>query len=120
MRTCGAVDRCRKDTVINKDKQALDDYVMLSGDTLEPPNMRLDGLVDDDVTPCFTLEVEKLTSTNEGSRQAEPGPRPGHPRGEHERMPDASLATTMAGAEDREDYGRALSLWSTIREYLGL
>ena len=92
----GATDRCRKDTAINKNKQAMDEH----------------GL------PYLTLEVDGLTSRNDRpEKQLEP--RPSDATANDEPAPGASIQASSPGNDGLEVYGWETSLWRKIRGYFG-
>ena len=58
---------------ISTDNKAFDDCVILAKDAFDPDAVFLDDIVDDDVLPYLSLEVDGLTSAAE-SREGRQGP----------------------------------------------
>jgi hypothetical protein len=114
VQSCGTTDQCRKDAAINKDKQAFDEHVVPPGKTFD-----LDDIVEDDVTPYLTLEVDGLTSGND-VRDAEFDQRLHDSSVDDESAPDASSPMTTLDAGGLEVYGWESSWWRKMLVYLGL
>ena len=91
---------------ISKDSKAFDDCVILSRDAFDPDAVFLDDIVDDDVLPYLSLEVEGLTTAREGRK------------GQLELRPEDVLQRVLE--VPHRLYGWESSLWKKIRGYLGL
>ena len=111
-------DRRPEDTVINKDKQAFDEQVVLSRDSFDPELASRNGHDDDNVLPYLTLEVDGLTSRRD-EREGQSRLRPDDVAVADEPAPDTSIPTSSSGADGLEVYGWESSLWHKIRGYLG-
>lgn len=103
---------------ISKDNQAFDDCVILSREAFDPDAVFLDDIVDDDVLPYLSLEVDGLTSPGE-SREGRLELRPEDVAANDEPTPDTTMPVATLGAEALEVYGWESSLWKKIRGYLG-
>lgn len=80
--------------------------------------MFLDDIVDDDVLPYLSLEVDGLTSPSEG-RKGQLELRPEDAAANDEPSPDTTMPVAMLGPEQLEVYGWESSFWKKIKGYLG-
>ena len=80
--------------------------------------MFLEDIVDDDVLPYLSLEVDGLTSHGEGKR-GELELRPGDVAANEPIAPDTTMPVVTLDAEQLEVYGWESSLWKKIKGYLG-
>lgn len=103
---------------ISNDNKAFDDCVILAKEAFDPDAVFLDDIVDDDVLPYLSLEVEGLTTAREG-RKGRLELRPEDVAANDEPKPDTVLPVANLGAAQLEVYGWESSLWKKIRGYLG-
>ena len=80
--------------------------------------MFLDDIVDDDVLPYLSLEVDGLTSTRQGRRGALEL-RPGDVAANEPIRADTTMPVVALDPEQLEVYGWESSLWKKIKGYLG-
>ena len=80
--------------------------------------MFLDDIVDDDVLPYLSLEVDGLTSTREGRRGALEL-RPDDVAANDPIRADTTMPFMALDPEQLEVYGWESSLWKKIKGYLG-
>ena len=80
--------------------------------------MFLDDIVDDDVLPYLSLEVDGLTAAGEG-RKGQLELRPEDVAANDEPAPDTTMPVAILGPEQLEVYGWESSLWKKIKGYLG-
>ena len=103
---------------ISNDNKAFDDCVILSKETFDPDAVFLDDIVDDDVLPYLSLEVDGLTSPGE-SKEGRLELRPEDVAANDAPTPDTTMPVATLGSEALEVYGWESSLWRKIRGYLG-
>jgi hypothetical protein len=104
---------------ISKDNEAFDDCVILGRDAFDPDAVFLDDIVDDDVLPYLSLEVDGLTSPGE-SRHGELELRPDNSAANEPIPADTTLPVVSLSPEQLEVYGWESSLWKRIKGYLGI
>lgn len=80
--------------------------------------MFLDDIVDDEVLPYLSLEVDGLTSQGAG-RRGELDLRPDDVAANEPIVPDTTMPVVALNAEQLEVYGWESSLWKKIKGYLG-
>ena len=80
--------------------------------------MFLDDIVDDDVLPYLSLEVDGLTSAKE-SRNHQLELRPEDAAANEPVRADTTMPVVALDADQLEVYGWESSLWKKIRGYLG-
>ena len=80
--------------------------------------MFLDDIVDDEVLPYLSLEVDGLTSHAEGKR-GELDLRPDDVAANEPISPDTTMPVVALDAEQLEVYGWESSPWKKIKRYLG-
>jgi hypothetical protein len=103
---------------ISNDNKAFDDCVILAKDAFDPDAVFLDDIVDDDVLPYLSLEVDGLTSPGQ-SKKGRLELRPEDVAANDEPAPDTTMPVATLGPEQLEVYGWESSLWKKIRAYLG-
>ena len=104
--------------IISKDNEAFDDCVILGRDAFDPDAVFLDDIVDDDVLPYLSLEVDGLTSPEE-SKHGELELRPEDTAANEPIPSDTTLPVVALDPEQLEVYGWESSLWKRIKGYLG-
>lgn len=92
--------------------------MILSSETFDPEAVFLDDIVDDDVLPCLTLEVDGLTEARD-ARKGQLEVRPEDVAANDAGQPDRELPQTGLDPEQLEVYGWESSLWQKIRGYFG-
>ena len=102
---------------ISSDK-SFDDCVILSKEAFDPDAVFLDDIVDDDVLPFLSLEVDGLTAANE-SRKGKYDLRPEDAAAFKERRPDTTMPVAILGPEQLDVYGWESSWWKKIKAYFG-
>ena len=105
-------------TAINTDKKSFDDCVILAKEAFDPDAVFLDDIVDDEVLPYLSLEVDGLTTAREG-RKGQLELRPEDVAANDPIPPDTTMPVTTLGPEQLEVYGWESSLWKKIKAYLG-
>jgi len=103
---------------ISTENRALDDCVVLSKDAFDPDAVFLDDIVDDDVLPYLSLEVDGLTTTREG-RKGKLELRPEDVAANEPIRPDTTMPVATLNPDQLEVYGWESSLWKKIKGYLG-
>ena len=103
---------------ISNETKAFDDCVILSKESFDPDAVFLDDIVDDDVLPYLSLEVDGLTTHREGKRgQLEL--RPGDVAANEPVAPDTTMPVAVLAPDQLDVYGWETSLWKKIKGYLG-
>ena len=106
------------DRAISSDNKAFDDCVILSKEAFDPDAVFLNDIVDDDVLPYLSLEVDGLTTSKEGkNHQLEL--RPEDAAANDSPSPDTTMPVATLGSSQLEVYGWESSLWKRIKGYLG-
>ncbi len=103
---------------ISNDNKAFDDCVILSKETFDPDAVFLDDIVDDDVLPYLSLEVDGLTTAREGKDHGLEL-RPEDVAANDPPSPDTTMPVATLGADQLDVYGWESSLWKKIRGYFG-
>ena len=80
--------------------------------------MFYDDIVDDDVLPYLSLEVDGLTSAAEG-KKGQLELRPEDVAANEPVKPDTTMPVVALDPEGLEVYGWESSLWKKIKSYLG-
>ncbi len=91
---------------------------MLSKDAFDPDAVFLDDIVDDEVLPYLSLEVDGLTDTirrDKASLQL----RPEDVVSEPEPPPSTELPAADLSPEQLEVYGWESTLWRKLKGYIG-
>lgn len=104
---------------INTDKKSFDDCVILAKEAFDPDAVFLDDIVDDEVLPYLSLEVDGLTTAREG-RKGKLELRPGDVAANEAITPDTTMPVAALDPDQLEVYGWESSLWKKIKGYLGL
>ena len=107
-----------EDRPISKD-EAFDDCVILEQDAFDPEAVFLDTIVDDEVLPYLSLEVDGLTSRADG-RKGQLEMRPEDVAANEGIQPDTTLPNVQLDAEGLEVYGWESSLWRKLKSYIGI
>lgn len=102
---------------INND-EAFDDCVILSSETFDPDAVFLDDIVDDDVLPYPTLEVDGLTTPAE-NRTGRFLLRPDDVAANDAVQASEAIPDPGFDPELLEVYGWESSFWRKIVSYLG-
>ena len=103
---------------IGNDNKAFDDCVILSREAFDPDAVFLDDIVDDNVLPYLSLEVDGLTSSVDG-RKGKLELRPDDAAANEPDTLDTSIPVVSLDPEQLEVYGWESSLWKKIKGYLG-
>ena len=103
---------------ISKESRDFDHCVILSQDAFDPDAVFLDDIVDDDVLPYLSLEVDGLTTPRE-ARTGKLELRPDDVAANEALRPDTSIPVVALDPEGLEVYGWESSLWKKIKGYLG-
>jgi hypothetical protein len=102
---------------ISSDK-SFDDCVILSKEAFDPDAVFLEDIVDDDVLPYLSLEVDGLTAANE-SKKGKYQLRPEDAAAFAEKRPDTTMPVAVLDPEHLDVYGWESSLWKKIKGYFG-
>ena len=92
--------------------------MILSKETFDPDAVFLDDIVDDDVLPYLSLEVDGLTTASEG-KKGKLELRPDDVAANETIGPDTTMPVTALDPNQLEVYGWESSLWKKIKGYLG-
>lgn len=103
---------------ISNDNKAFDDCVILSRETFDPDAVFLDDIVDDNVLPYLSLEVDGLTSSADG-RKGSLELRPDDVAANEPVRADTTMPVVALDPDGLEVYGWESSLWKKIKAYLG-
>jgi len=103
---------------ISQGNKDFDDCVILSKDTFDPDAVFLEDIVDDDVLPYLSLEVDGLTTSREG-RKGRLELRPEDVAANEPLRADTTMPVATLDANALEVYGWESSLWKKIKGYLG-
>jgi hypothetical protein len=90
----------------------------LSKEAFDPDAVFLEDIVDDDVLPYLSLEVDGLTAANEG-KKGKYELRPEDAAAFTERRPDTTMPVAVLDPEHLDVYGWEPSLWKKIKGYFG-
>ena len=90
----------------------------MSKEAFDPDAVFLDDIVDDDVLPYLSLEVDGLTTAQEG-KKGQLEMRPEDVAANEPVVADTTVPTVVLGGEQLEVYGWESSLWKKIKGYLG-
>ena len=104
---------------IHTDKKSFDDCVILAKEAFDPDAVFLDDIVDDEVLPYLSLEVDGLTTAREG-RKGKLELRPDDVAANEAITPDPTMPVATLDPDQLEVYGWESSLWKKIRAYLGI
>lgn len=92
--------------------------MILAKDAFDPDAVFLDDIVDDDVLPYLSLEVDGLTTAREG-KKGRLELRPEDVAANESLEPDTTLPVATLGPDELEVYGWESSLWKKLKAYLG-
>lgn len=90
----------------------------MSKDAFDPDAVFLDDIVDDDVLPYPSLEVDGLTTSREG-RKGRLELRPEDVAANTPPPPDTTMPVAVLDADQLEVYGWESSFWRKLKGYLG-
>lgn len=103
---------------ISDHNNAFDDCVILKKDAFDPDAVFLEDIVDDDVLPFLSLEVDGLTTAREG-RNHGLELRPEDVAANDPCAPDTTMPVAALDPNELEVYGWESSLWKKIKAYVG-
>ena len=92
--------------------------MVLSKDAFDPDAVFLDDIVDDEVLPYLSLEVDGLTDTVRRDK-ASLELRPEDVVDEPETPPSTELPAATLNPEQLEVYGWESTLWRKLKGYIG-
>lgn len=92
--------------------------MILSKEAFDPDAVFLDDIVDDDVLPYLSLEVDGLTTASEGKNH-KLELRPEDVAANETIAPDTTMPVAVLEPSQLEVYGWESSLWKKIKGYLG-
>jgi hypothetical protein len=92
--------------------------VILSKETFDPDAVFLEDIVDDNVLPYLSLEVDGLTTTREG-KKGQLLLRPEDVAANEPIRPDTTMPVAVLEPDQLEVYGWESSFWKKIKGYLG-
>ena len=104
---------------ISDDSKAFDDCMILSKDAFDPDAVFLEDIVDDDVLPYLSLEVDGLTTSREG-RNHSLELRPEDVAANDALAPDTTMPVATLDPNELDVYGWEPSVWKKIKGYLGI
>ena len=102
---------------ISGDK-TFDDCVILSKEAFDPDAVFLEDIVDDDVLPYLSLEVDGLTAPSE-NKKGKLELRPEDVASNDALKADTTMPVAQLGPEQLDVYGWEPSLWKKIKGYFG-
>ena len=94
---------------INTDKKSFDDCVILAKEAFDPDAVFLDDIVDDEVLPYLSLDVDGLTTAREG-RKGNLELRPDDVAANEPITPDTTMPVATLEPDQLEVYGWESSL----------
>ncbi len=97
-------------------EEAFDDCVILGKETFDPDAVFLDDIVDDDVLPYLSLEVDGLTASRE-ARKGGLELRPEDVAANEVISPDTTMPVATLNPDQLDVYGWESSLWKKIKSY---
>ncbi|MGI9271014.1 MAG: hypothetical protein ACR2QT_04510 [Woeseiaceae bacterium] len=103
--------------IISRDK-TFDDCVILSKEAFDPDAVFLEDIVDDEVLPYLSLEVDGLTAPNEG-KSGKLELRPEDVAANDALKADTTMPVAKLDPDQLDVYGWEPSLWKKIKGYLG-
>ena len=92
--------------------------MILEREAFDPDAVFLDDIVDDEVLPYLSLEVDGLTSSEDG-RKGKLELRPEDVAANEPLKIDTTIPVVSLDPEQLEVYGWESSLWKKIKGYLG-
>lgn len=106
------------DTISN-DSKVFDDCMILSKDAFDPDAVFLEDIVDDDVLPYVSLEVDGLTTSREGRNHGLELRPEDVAANDDVFAPDTTMPVAALDPNELEVYGWESSFWKKIKGYLG-
>lgn len=91
--------------------------MILSKESFDPDAVFLEDIVDDDVLPYLSLEVDGLTDPGDG-KKGKLELRPEDVAANDANQADTTMPVTQLGPEQLDVYGWEPSLWKKIKGYL--
>ena len=92
--------------------------MILSKEAFDPDAVFLEDIVDDDVLPYLSLEVDGLTTAREG-KKGQLLLRPEDAAANEPITPDTTMPVAVLEPDQLEVYGWESSFWKKIKGYLG-
>ena len=92
--------------------------MILSKEAFDPDAVFLEDIVDDDVLPSLSLEVDGLTTSSEG-KKGRLELRPDDVAANEPVTPDTTMPVAILDPDQLEVYGWESSIWKKIKAYLG-
>jgi hypothetical protein len=92
--------------------------VILSAETFDPDAVFHEDIVDDEVLPYLSLEVDGLTDAADG-KKGKLELRPEDVAANDANEADTTMPVVKLGSEQLDVYGWEFSLWKKIKGYLG-
>ncbi len=92
--------------------------MVLSTETFDPDAVFHEDIVDDEVLPYLSLEVDGLTDAADG-KKGKWELRPEDVAANDANQADTSMPVVKLGSEQLDVYGWEFSLWKKIKGYLG-
>ena len=93
--------------------------MILSKDAFDPDAVFLEDIVDDDVLPYLSLEVDGLTTSREGKNRSLEL-RPEDVAANDALAPDTTMPVATLDPSELDVYGWESSVWKKIKGYLGI
>jgi len=92
--------------------------VILSTETFDPEAVFHEDIVDDEVLPYLSLEVDGSTDARDG-KKGKLELRPEDVAANDANQADTTMPVVKLGSEQLDVYGWEFSLWKKIKGYLG-
>ncbi len=92
--------------------------MILSTETFDPDAVFHEDIVDDEVLPYLSLEVDGLTDARDG-KKGKLELRPEDVAANDANEADTTMPVVKLGSEQLDVYGWEFSLWKKIKGYLG-
>ena len=92
--------------------------MILSTETFDPDAVFHEDIVDDEVLPYLSLEVDGLTEAKDG-KKGRLELRPEDVAANDANKADTTMPVAQLGPEQLDVYGWEFSLWKKIKGYLG-
>jgi len=92
--------------------------VILSTETFDPDAVFHEDIVDDEVLPYLSLEVDGLTDASDG-KKGKLELRPEDVAANDANEADTTMPVVKLGSHQLDVYGWEFSLWKKIKSYLG-
>jgi hypothetical protein len=103
---------------ISNESNIFDDCMILSKDAFDPDAVFLEDIVDDDVLPYLSLEVDGLTTSRENKNHGLEL-RPEDVAANDAFAPDTTMPVAALDPNELDVYGWESSFWKKIKGYLG-